>query len=151
MAHLKISGQSVTPGSFIPLNMAKQPFNLTWNANPQKLYTVMLTDLSAPHPEDNIYSPFLHWLVVNVPGNDINRGDVLMEYEPPNPPSDSNPHTYIFDILEQSERIRPTHHRVRANFALEKFVERNNLIPLTSTYFSTGPRNVRVSCGFDIT
>lgn len=39
---------------------------------------------------------WLHWLVVNIPGNQIQVGDVLAKYLNPTPQADTGKHINIF-------------------------------------------------------
>ena len=43
---------------------------VSWNAEPDAFYTLLMVDPESTIPE------FVHWLVVNIPGNDLNSGEV---------------------------------------------------------------------------
>lgn len=53
--------------------------DITWNANENELFTILMTD-SGVHSSDNNVNEVKHWLVVNIPGNNIMKGDKIVEY-----------------------------------------------------------------------
>src|SRR3990170_7341402 len=90
----------VQDGQRFGFDVVQTSFYVDWDALPDKFYTIILYDLSAP-------APFIHFLAVNVPGKDFKRGEVLLRYIPPSPPPGSSPHTYVLDVYIQAERIQP--------------------------------------------
>ncbi|KAK6060093.1 phosphatidylethanolamine-binding protein [Cooperia oncophora] len=68
-----------------PLTAISKP-SLKWNAEQAALYTVVMIDADAPSRKDPHLSEFLHWLVINIPGQSINRGSEEFPYRPPRPP-----------------------------------------------------------------
>lgn len=55
----------------------------------------MLTDPDAPTPENPKKREWRHWLVMNIPGNDISSGETCVSYIGAAPPKGSNPHRYV--------------------------------------------------------
>ena len=53
---------------------------LGWAADRRALYTVMIVDEGIERLEGK---QFIHWLVTNVPGSDVERGAEVMQYIPP--------------------------------------------------------------------
>jgi phosphatidylethanolamine-binding protein (PEBP) family uncharacterized protein len=51
----------------------------------------------------------LHWLVINVPGNQIELGNTIAEYSGPAPPAGTGAHRYIILIFKQptSRKLDP--------------------------------------------
>lgn len=45
------------------------------DSNTGRLFTLVAIDPDVPSQNNSIYSEFLHWLVVNIPGEDIERGN----------------------------------------------------------------------------
>lgn len=104
----------------ITLSLSKfLSLGITWEADPEKLYTLMVYDIHAPQ---GIY---LHFLVTNIPGNDITKGNVLASLQQADPAT--GVHNYYFDIYEQSKFIRPVQHSIRTNFNVNTFAVRNSL------------------------
>jgi phosphatidylethanolamine-binding protein (PEBP) family uncharacterized protein len=47
-----------------------------------------------------------HWVVVNIPGSDVSKGDVLSTYIGAGPPKGTGLHRYVFLVYEQSAKIK---------------------------------------------
>ena len=54
-----------------------------------------IPDPDAPSRKDPKYREWRHWLVVNVPGGDVSRGEVCAEYVGAGPPKGTGLHRYI--------------------------------------------------------
>jgi len=52
-----------------------------------------------------MYRSWLHWLVVNVPGLDIMKGQPISEYFGPLPPKDSGIQRYLILVYQQSDKL----------------------------------------------
>ena len=79
-------------------------------ADATKGYVLMMIDPDAPSRASPTYSPIRHWLVGNVPGSALIKGDVggkdgkgdtLSPYHPPGPPAGTGYHRYGQFIFEQ--------------------------------------------------
>lgn len=90
-------------------------------------YTLVICDIDAPYPSNPINSPFIHLLVVNIPGNMLSKANVLLKYEPPHPPSDSPAHRYQVRLYKQHKVIPITTNVYRLKFPLESFISQNRL------------------------
>ena len=53
------------------------------------------TDPDAPSRKDPKYREWRHWLVVNIPGGDVSKGEVCAEYVGAGPPKGTGLHRYI--------------------------------------------------------
>lgn len=87
-----------------PASVRERP-RLNYNVHANRLYTVSLVDPDAPSRDEPIFGQWVHWLVVNVPGRDIARGDTLVEYIGAAPPAGSGRHRYVLAVYEQSHKI----------------------------------------------
>jgi len=114
-----------------------------------KLYTVMLTDPTAPDTRKPDSGPWRHWLVVNVPGDKIRKGNANLEgtgniitpYKGPNPPIGSGRHRYELQIYEQPGKLTgPQVRDERRNWNIDKFIEEHNLYLLERKTYTV--RNV---------
>jgi len=81
-----------------PLQSQFEP-KIEYNANPNTLYTLIM------HDPDAVVGNYLHWVVINIPGNNVQGGQQLLNYKGPAPPKGSGIHRYIFLVFEQAERI----------------------------------------------
>lgn len=117
----------------------------------------MIIDNDAPYPPPlDKYSPFLHLLIVNIPGDNYPAGYVEMPYLAPNPPLDSPAHRYQVLVFRQpveehnnrygereTARMLPHPHTKRENFDIGRYVRRHNLIEVGKMNFSVAPASKR--------
>ncbi|KAK6743742.1 hypothetical protein RB195_010813 [Necator americanus] len=138
------SGAEVTLGNVLTPTQVKNPPKLTWDAEPGALYTVIMTDPDAPSRKEATFREWHHWLVTNVPGNEIGKGDVLSEYVGSGPPKGTGLHRYVFLIYKQSGRISDSEHghltnrsgEGRGGFKTEKFVAKHKLgTPVAGNFY----------------
>lgn len=159
----------------------EQP-NVTWDAEKSDFYTLcmigkqtIITDISnhlkiyfvdpdAPDRDEPKFRSWLHWLVTNIPGNDISKGDVLTEYVGCKPPTSLNLHRYTFLLYKQNGQISFAENRSdrryfffffgklinvshmlvfrseehRPNFSVKQFVKKYQLGPLVAANFFSG-------------
>ncbi|XP_075919555.1 phosphatidylethanolamine-binding protein 1-like isoform X1 [Petromyzon marinus] len=90
-----------------PTQVKDKPTILEWDGcDPKSLYTIILTDPDAPSRDKPKFREWHHYLVMNVPGNDISRGDVLSEYVGSGPPQGTagRPHLPLGPPLERPLR-----------------------------------------------
>lgn len=110
------------------------------------LFTLVAIDPDVPNRNNSVYSEFLHWLVVNIPDEDVERGDVLADYLGPLPSQGGGQHRFVFQVFRQTERIRPEalprarqcDWAARARFSARRFAELHGLgRPKAINYFVT--------------
>ncbi|KAH7709778.1 Phosphatidylethanolamine-binding protein PEBP [Aphelenchoides avenae] len=85
---------------------AEQP-EVSWPAEDDQLYTLVMVDPDAPTHTEPTLREYLHWLVVNIPGNDVKKGTELAGYYGPQPPRNSGQHRYVLLVYKQAARIDP--------------------------------------------
>ncbi|XP_072178799.1 protein D3-like [Diadema setosum] len=83
-----------------PTQVQRQPA-LDWQASEDSLYTVLFVHVGSP----TIQLQVCHWIVFNVPGNDVNKGLVHAEYLESGPPKDTGIHTYLYLIYKQPSTL----------------------------------------------
>ena len=61
--------------------MSKRRFtpNLKWPLQGGAMYTVILSNLDINNRKNRTLAEFWHWFVGNVPGNDIDSGEVILD------------------------------------------------------------------------
>uniref|UniRef100_A0A8C3CRH8 Large ribosomal subunit protein mL38 n=1 Tax=Cairina moschata TaxID=8855 RepID=A0A8C3CRH8_CAIMO len=85
---------------------------LSYEADKGSLWTLLLTNPDGHLRETD--AEYLHWLVTNVPGNDIKAGKEICHYLPPFPAMGTGYHRFVFLLFKQerpidfSEDVRPT-------------------------------------------
>ncbi|XP_076242150.1 protein D2 [Calliopsis andreniformis] len=98
------------------------------------LYTLVMTDPDAPTGK-GYNREFRHWLVGNIPEENIAKGEVLAEYVGPAPPKGTGKHRYVFLVYKQNQgsitfderRLSTRDGPQRKRFSIKKFAEKYNL------------------------
>ncbi|KAI1719453.1 phosphatidylethanolamine-binding protein [Ditylenchus destructor] len=73
--------------------------------NEQKYYTLIMTDPDVPNRAMPTDREYLHWMITNITGNSLEKGNEIVSYEAPLPKKGSGLHRYVFILLEQSKPI----------------------------------------------
>jgi len=103
------SGVEVKLGNELtPTQVKDIPTHISWPAEADKFYTLCMTDPDAPSRGNPKYREWHHWLVVNIPGNEVVKGDTLSEYVGSGPPKGTGLHRYVFLVYRQPDKIAPT-------------------------------------------
>jgi len=117
-----------------PTQVQNVPHSIVWPAEAGALYTLVLTDPDAPSRVNPKYREWHHWLVVNIPENDIGKGETLSEYVGSGPPKGTGLHRYVMLVYKQEGKIVPEEKRLtntsgdgRANFKVRDFAKKYNL------------------------
>ncbi|XP_045034181.1 OV-16 antigen-like [Daphnia magna] len=133
----------------VPRQTQLQPHQINFPTNGSGgLFTLMAIDPDVPSRNNSIYSEFLQWLVVNIPDEDIERGDVLAEYLGPLPSHNGGQHRFIFLAHKQPDGSIINTSRLphaescdwasRARFSARKFAQLHRLgEPMAINYFTT--------------
>ncbi len=108
--------------------VATQP-TVTFQSIQNDKHTLIMWDPDAPEPS------YLHWLVTNIPGSDISKGQVAMNYAGPTPPSGT--HRYYIGVYRQdTEPLDQLGDLKRSGWNNEEFISKYNLTPIGQTYFT---------------
>ncbi|XP_047404851.1 phosphatidylethanolamine-binding protein 4 isoform X1 [Sciurus carolinensis] len=109
-------------------------------------YILMMVDPDAPSRSEPTKRYWRHWLVTDIKGTDIKKGNiqgqVLTPYKPPSPPTNSGFHRYqlLVYLQERNELISllPSENKSRGSWKMENFLNRFHLRePEASTQFMT--------------
>lgn len=125
-----------------PTQVKNQP-QVEWEADSNELYTLLMTDPDAPSREEPKFREWHHWLVGNIPGSDISKGEVLSAYVGSGPPKGTGLHRYVLLVFKQSKKLSfdepklpNTSGEGRANFNTQKFIEKYELgVPVAGNFF----------------
>lgn len=79
-----------------PAQVENEP-TVTWSADPGKYYLLLMIDPDAPSKTRPFIGQVNHWMVGNIPGNDVRspNSDVIVEYRGSGPPKNTGLHRYI--------------------------------------------------------
>lgn len=126
-----------------PTEVQSQP-DVNYKGKPGMFYTLLLVDPDAPSHVEPRAREWQHWLVGNIPGNDIASGEVFTEYVGSLPPKKSGMHRYVFIVYEHKEKItftepiRKTNSGKRGKFKTESFATKYGLgVPYAGNYFKS--------------
>jgi phosphatidylethanolamine-binding protein (PEBP) family uncharacterized protein len=90
-------------------------------------YTLMMVDADAPAPTTPKYRSWLHWLVINIPGNDVTRGEEVESYTHPEP--SHGKHRYLFLVFKQKNRVSARRPAKRQGFQVKEWAMQHGLDP----------------------
>ncbi|KAK9886314.1 hypothetical protein WA026_015825 [Henosepilachna vigintioctopunctata] len=128
------SGVKVDFGNELTPTQVKDVPNVKWNADLNALYTLCMTDPDAPSRKEPTFREWHHWLVGNIPGNDISKGETLSAYVGSGPPQGTGLHRYVFLVYKQNGKIKFDEKRLpntsgdgRGGFSIRKFASKYNL------------------------
>lgn len=142
---VKFGSQSVNLGNTLtPTQVKDQPTQISWPADANSLYTLMVTDPDAPSRKDPKFREWHHWLVVNIPGHNVANGETLSEYIGSGPPKGTGLHRYVYLVFKQAGKLQDKEHGhltnrsgdKRGQWKAEKFVKKHNLEgPVAGNFF----------------
>jgi len=99
-----------------PTQVKDPPTQIRWQADPNSRYTLIFTDPDAPSRQNPRSREFQHWLVVNIPGDQLEKGDTLAEFISSGPPQGTGFHRYTYLVYRQpSGKIQDPEHGYRSN------------------------------------
>ncbi|KAI5635706.1 phosphatidylethanolamine-binding protein domain-containing protein [Phthorimaea operculella] len=110
------------------------PPTVSWEAHPDKYYTLIMLDLDAVFPELlPLPHTILHWGRYNIKGGDMSTGTDFAPYLPVTPPPTSDVHRYVQLVYEQpcplklglGEFLKTTAERL--SFKNEEYVAKHKL------------------------
>ncbi|KAI6171785.1 hypothetical protein M3Y98_00900900 [Aphelenchoides besseyi] len=138
-AIVKYEKRIVDLGNVINNRFTKKQPKVIWNTESRSFYTLAMVDPDAPSRKDPKFGQYRHWLVINIPGNNIAKGKVISSYYEPAPPEKTRWHRYVFAIFKRNGRIGNVQEKEdeddRAKWNVSKFASRNGLKQVAGSYF----------------
>lgn len=128
-----------------PTQVQNQP-EVSWkDADPKSFYTLVMTDPDAPSRAEPKFREWHHWIVGNIPGNDIFNGEVLSGFISSAPPMNSGLHRYVFMLYKQPSgqidfnsqpKLLSTSSSGRAKFSTRSFAKKYSLgTPVAGNFY----------------
>lgn len=131
-------GFTTLGNKFAPVQVQNRPKVYWKDAKEDEFYTLVMTDVAEKFET-------VHWLVPNIPSNEIDKGDVLTSYFPAAPAKGSGEHRFVFLFFRQpdkvdlhgQEKISTFQMAGRSNFSTKSFVEKFDLekVPVAGNFF----------------
>ena len=127
---VRFGDHHVKNGELLSIEQVQNPISVEFKGHPSKLYALAMYDLDAPRGK------YIHFLEVNAPGGNLEKGSIRYRYEPPNPPPETRFHTYIIDLLEQGRQL-PVGENLgaRTPFPIESYYRSAGLTPVQQISF----------------
>ncbi|XP_063368652.1 protein D2-like [Cydia amplana] len=137
------SGAVVSEGNVLTPTQVKDIPQISWNASPDKYYTVAMTDPDAPSRAEPKFREWHHWLVGNVPGSNVAAGETLSAYVGSGPPQGTGLHRYVFLVYQQPGKLNFDEPRLpntsgdnRGGFSIQKFATKYGLgAPIAGNFY----------------
>lgn len=95
------SGVSVNLGNELTPTQVKDKPQVTWNAEKDTYYTLVMTDLDASSRANPELREIRHWLVMNIPGCSIEDGDEIIEFIGSGAQRGTDLHRYVYLVYKQ--------------------------------------------------
>ena len=92
-------------GCLIEPEYASKSPSIEFAADPASYHAIVMIDPDAPSVHDPQYRQFVHWIVLNIPGNNLNSGLTVAKYVQAGPAYNSGYHRYIFLLFDQGRRL----------------------------------------------
>jgi phosphatidylethanolamine-binding protein (PEBP) family uncharacterized protein len=132
-------------GNMLPLDEIKHaPLDVSFSHEPDKFYTMIMSDPDAPSRKAPLNREWLHWIIINMPnGGSRGGGTHVVGWYPPTPPPLSGPHRYVCSLFEQPGKIasdQVAHIRAgdphgRAKFKTSNWEKQYNLTLIGANFF----------------
>jgi hypothetical protein len=143
LLHVKYGSIEVQPGTIITPTQVKDQPTVDWDADANAFYTIVMNDPDAPSRAEPKFREFHHWGVVNIPGKDVSKGQVLTEFVGSGPPQGTGLHRYVFLVFKQAgqqtfdeKHISNNSREGRRLHSVAKFAEKHSLSdPVAGNYY----------------
>ncbi|KAI6208895.1 Protein D3 [Aphelenchoides besseyi] len=99
-ALVRYEKRDVNLGNVISSRFTKNQPRVYWRGNPHNYFALALVDPDAPSRKDPTIAQFRHWLVINIPGKNVKKGQVISKYFQPAPGEKTRWHRYVFFDLQ---------------------------------------------------
>jgi len=139
------TGAKAILGNYLPAkDVQEQPEKVHYPVEKDALYTVIIADIDTQNPEKNSgFVQWQQWVVMNIPEDDISKGQILSDYIGSGPLPGTGFHRYLILVFKQSSSIHPNepHYSETDNdrkFRVQDFIEKYELgKPIAANFYQT--------------
>ncbi|XP_072157967.1 OV-16 antigen-like [Bemisia tabaci] len=118
--------------------VSKPPILLYWRWNPGEYFTVIVTGPDVPNSELPTDGEWRHWIVMNIPGNDVTKGRIVRDYVGFRNETALGIHRMVFLVFKQPRPfiispeiiLRNSTSAYRGFFSTRNFVRMHHLVPV---------------------
>ncbi|KAK7475380.1 hypothetical protein BaRGS_00033398 [Batillaria attramentaria] len=132
----------ITPGMVVTPTQVKDKPHVSFEADPNAFYTLIMHDPDAPSRKNPKFGEYHHWMVVNIPGGDVSKGEEVTGYMGSGAPKDTGLHRYVFLVYKQPEKkdfklpkIPANHSKGRPKQKVRDYVSKMGLEELVAGNF----------------
>ncbi|XP_071633584.1 protein D2 isoform X1 [Temnothorax longispinosus] len=125
---------AVEIGKVLTPTLVKDQPTVQWDGEANAFYTLCMTDPDAPSRQNPKFREWHHWLVGNIPGSDVPKGETLSQYVGSGPPQGTGLHRYVFLLYKQPGKLTFDEKRLtnrsgdnRGKFSIRKFAAKYKL------------------------
>ncbi|KAL7642798.1 UNVERIFIED_CONTAM: hypothetical protein RMT77_006086 [Armadillidium vulgare] len=136
------NGAKVELGNELTPTQVQNVPQVSWEAEEGSYYTLIMTDPDAPSRKEPKFREWHHWLVGNIPGSDVSKGETLSQYVGSGPPKGTGLHRYVYLVYKQpgkltfdEPRLTNTSGDNRAKFSAKKFAAKYKLDLIAGNFY----------------
>lgn len=138
------NAQVLLGNELTPTQVKDIPTHLKWPSDDKSLYTLVMTDPDAPSRQSPKYREWHHWLVINIPKNNVAEGEILSDYVGAGPPKGTGLHRYVLLVYKQPNKLTADERKLsnrssegRGSFKIRTFAKKYGLgEPIAGNFFS---------------
>lgn len=134
--------EPVELGNELTPMQVKDPPCATWPADKWTYYTLIMLDPDVPSRCDPSDREWHHWLIGNIPGNKLSKGQVVYKYIGVLPHPDTGLHRYVFLIFEQPCEVHFSENHLtdtsvcgRSGNSVRHLMCKYSLVPYAANFF----------------
>ena len=134
---IKYNDKTVKNNIFLTPDETQIEPKINYNSNNNDLYTFLM------HDPDSVHGDYCHWLLLNIPSNNLNNSDTILPYKGPSPPFKTGVHRYIFELYKQNNRLELLE-MVERNMSMNDIKNKvgiSSLIPISRIQFLSENEN----------
>ncbi|CAH1404410.1 unnamed protein product [Nezara viridula] len=136
------NSSKVNLGNTLNVSAVENAPSVNWSGEDDSFYTICMIDPDAPSRSNPKAREWQHWLVGNIPGNKVDKGDVICTYAGATPPPGTGLHRYVLVVYKQPGKLQFDEPKItvpggnRAKFSVSKFASKYKLgDPIAANFF----------------